>query len=253
MHAHVVLPSHRSAVGRCSRARASNGSTDADSQRVVAAIGRVRRTTSPMKASVPSEPTIRRARSYPLTFFTVGPPAFTIAPGRGDRLHLEHGVAHGPVAEPAHPAPAHGQHPTDGRPGPGGQGDGLPVLGQRRVEVGHGRAGAHPHGHLGRLEGHDAGRRPHLPRAAAARAPPTYHWVRPPTQVTGPADSSAHLGRERARAAPFRSTAPPGRPGGRRSAIRRAAPSRGWPRGRGRRRRGGGPARRGRRVRTAGA
>ena len=45
-----------------------------------AARGRVRRITSPMKPSVPREPTRSRHRSNPLTFFTVGPPAFTTSP-----------------------------------------------------------------------------------------------------------------------------------------------------------------------------
>ena len=41
--------------------------------------GRVRRITSPMNPSVPCDPTSRRHRSNPLTFFTVGPPALTIS------------------------------------------------------------------------------------------------------------------------------------------------------------------------------
>ena len=76
--------------------------------------GRVRRMTSPRNASVPSEPTSRRHRSKPLTFFTVGPPALTTSPSAVTHAGLEQRVAHRPVAEPAHAAAADGQHAADG-------------------------------------------------------------------------------------------------------------------------------------------
>ena len=77
---HVVVPSHSTDVGRYSRASASSGSMRPLNHCSYRARGRVRRMTSPMKPSVPRDPTSSRHTSKPLTFFTVGPPALTISP-----------------------------------------------------------------------------------------------------------------------------------------------------------------------------
>ena len=74
-----AVPQDRRPAGRGRRRRA-NGSASPANQRDTAGRGRVRRITSPMKASVPWEPTSNRHRSKPLTFFTVGPPALATAP-----------------------------------------------------------------------------------------------------------------------------------------------------------------------------
>ena len=129
---------------------------------------------------MPSEPTSSRHRSKPVTFFTVGPPAFTTSPSA---------ETSGPAAARRAPGPCPSRSgrccPTASTPptvAPGvGQRDELAVLGQRGVELGHRRAGAAADRHLLGLDPDDAGRRLHLAGAARSTAPPTSHCVRPPT------------------------------------------------------------------------
>ena len=139
-------------------------------------------------------------------------------------------------------------------PGHGGQGDALALLGQGGVELGHGRAGPHPHGHLGRLELDDPGRRlaPRGPRRRPARRRPTGcgRRRRPRARrrrpdVVGERDQRVSGGHRRHTQTPSGTlaTAPAA---DRRTGCRRAAPWSGWPRRRGRTRRAAGPARRGR-------
>ena len=76
----VVRPSHSTDVGRYSRPRVSTGSAVVRNHCSNGERGRVRRITSATNPMVPRDPTSSRQRSKPLTFFTVGPPAFTISP-----------------------------------------------------------------------------------------------------------------------------------------------------------------------------
>ncbi len=59
----VVAPSHSTAAGRYRRARTDHGSAAPAYQRAQSGTGRVRRTTSPSRPSVPSDPTSTRQRS----------------------------------------------------------------------------------------------------------------------------------------------------------------------------------------------
>ena len=143
--------------------------------------GRHRRRTSPSRPMVPSEPTSRRQRSKPLTFFTVGPARLDERALGRHVARLEQHVADRAVAQAAHAALAHGEHAR--RPWPP----------RRRAAPPAGRARPAPR----------RPRRPSCPRRTArssppartrrslrgpapralpgATAPPTSHCVRPPT------------------------------------------------------------------------
>ena len=81
------MPSHNTLTGRYKAANVDPGSLVVLNHWDTAGSGRVRKMTSPMNPSVPREPTSRRHRSKPDTFFTVGPPAFTISPA-ADRYRV---------------------------------------------------------------------------------------------------------------------------------------------------------------------
>ena len=120
--------------GRARRTQGERvGAVGRANHRAAGGRGRVRRITSPRSASVPSEPTSSRHRSKPLTFFTVGPPAFTTSPSADTTPRLQQRVAHRPVAEAPDAAAADGQHAADRRPRPVGRATHWPVLGQRGV------------------------------------------------------------------------------------------------------------------------
>ena len=205
--------------------------------------GRVRRITSPSSPSVPSEPTSRRQRSKPLTFFTVGPPALTSRPSAETNRACEQGVAHRAVAEPADAAAPDGQaRRRPSRP---------PSRAARRTARARAsaasssatrRARAAAHGHL-------LGRDPRRCRRAPAPRRASGSARTADVPLRAPADDRDRAGRSRpARRTPrgrsrSRSHSDPCSLGdaaaGRRTEIRRAAPSAGW-----RRRRGRTPSRR---------
>ena len=80
-----AVPQHRTPAGGACRDERERVDRRRRTTATARARGRVRRITSPMNASVPSEPTSSRHRSKPLTFFTVGPPALTSAPSAESR------------------------------------------------------------------------------------------------------------------------------------------------------------------------
>ena len=248
-----MAPSHRTAAGRCSRRRSANGSASPGQP---ALDGRQRpgaqHDLGRAAPSVPSEPTSSRHRSKPLTFFTVGPPALTTAPVGRHVAHLEHACrAPGPSRAGGARCGRRPARRPRWRPASRAGRRVWPALGEGGVEVGHGRAGPHPHGHLGRLERRrcPAGG-PHLAARAGSTGPPT-----------------SHCGAARRRRRPARRRRPDL---ARRSAVDRRRASHphalrdrlevaaaaaggqdlasGWPRRRGRTPRAAGPGRRGRRA-----
>ena len=132
--------------------------------------GRVRRITSPRNASVPSEPTSRRQRSKPLTFFTVGPPALTTSPVAVTTPACRSASRTGPRPSRRMPLRPTASTPPTVAPGHSGQRHHLTHLGQRRLELGDGRARPAAHDHLLGLHRLDTGRGPHLPGLGEHRA-----------------------------------------------------------------------------------
>ena len=228
------------------------------SQRSAGGRGRVRSTTSAMSPSVPSEPTSSRHRSKPVTFFTVGPPAFTTVPSADTYADLEQRVAHRSPAQPAEPAVADGQHAAHrgARPTPAAPRSGRPRPGRRRARPPWCPARTRTVISAGSTR-HDARRAP-APRGPSGPTRPPDVPLRPAADGDHrPGVGRADLGGEgvdrTGRSPGLIPTRPRGRSAGRRTGCPPAGPWWGWPRRRGRTRRAAGPGRRGRRGRTAAA